>query len=144
MFRIDSSRCTGCGNCVQACPQGAISLRNNLAVINQEQCIRCGSCVTVCPVNAISEKLPVHSSVRDTVPFYTEAGKGGGIMRGRGWFGLGYQRRGRGGGRGGGGGRRWDNPFFARRNYAWLPRRWWAARPGIAPYSNMTRRPFGW
>lgn len=140
MFKIDSSRCTGCDSCVQICPQGAISLRGNLAVIDQGQCIQCGSCVAVCPDNAISEKIPVYNPVRDTVPLYTEAGKGGGIMRGRGWFGPGYQRWGRGGGRGRGRG----NPFSACRNYAWLPRRWWAARPGMAPYSYMGRRPFGW
>ncbi|HEY91586.1 MAG TPA: 4Fe-4S binding protein [Dehalococcoidia bacterium] len=138
MFIIDSSRCNGCGSCVQSCPQGAITLSGDLAVIDQELCIRCGSCVTVCPGNAISEKLPVHSPVRDTVPLYAEASNGGGIMRGRGWIGLRHQRWGRGGGRGRGRG----NPFPACRNYAWLPRRWWAARPGITPYSYTPRGPF--
>ena len=140
MFRIDSSRCNGCECCVQACPQGAISLIDGLAVIDQGLCIRCGSCVAVCPRNAISEVSPVTGTVRDRIPLYMEAGRGGGIMRGRGWFGMGYQRWGRGGGRGRGRGR--YSHFYACRYAPWFLRRWWAVRPNMAPYTPVTRRPF--
>ncbi len=86
MFYVDSDKCTGCGLCADVCPQGAISLRNNTAVIDQALCSQCGNCATICPAGAIKARAPV----------YAELGKGGDIMIGRGWFGW----RGRGGGMG--------------------------------------------
>lgn len=46
--------CIGCGLCVRNCPQEAITLENNLAVINQEKCIGCGKCMEVCRRNCIT------------------------------------------------------------------------------------------
>jgi heterodisulfide reductase subunit A len=50
--------CTGCANCVQACPTKAIQLEKrdeslSLAVINTFRCIGCGNCLVVCPTRAI-------------------------------------------------------------------------------------------
>lgn len=58
MVHIDIIRCTGCGYCVDACQQGAITIENNIACINQEMCAECGSCATVCPAGAIRELAP--------------------------------------------------------------------------------------
>ncbi len=51
--------CKGCGNCLEACAQGAISVdvsqanldagKKGHAVINRNQCILCGYCVEACP-----------------------------------------------------------------------------------------------
>ena len=46
-----SSKCVGCGACVQQCPAGAISL--NPLTIDRNKCIGCGKCVGLCPVDAI-------------------------------------------------------------------------------------------
>jgi len=43
------SGCIGCGKCVKVCPRQAISLQNNLAVIDYEKCDSCGTCVDNCP-----------------------------------------------------------------------------------------------
>lgn len=50
---IDNELCTGCGNCVDSCPFGAIELENDKAKI-LSNCNLCGACVEVCPVEAIS------------------------------------------------------------------------------------------
>ncbi len=114
MFDIDSIKCTGCGICVGVCPQRAISLHNDLVVINQEQCIQCGTCAEACLVGAI----------REVVPTYAQIAKGGdsmvyGFSRGfgrRGGVGFGFR----------GSSPPW--PYFGR-GRGGLPRCWY---PGVA------------
>ena len=48
-------KCTGCGECVTACPFQCINLSDNKAVISDD-CRLCGICVGVCPTNAIEMK----------------------------------------------------------------------------------------
>ena len=48
-------RCTGCGDCVTACPFQCISLSDDKAVISDD-CRLCGICIGVCPTNAIEMK----------------------------------------------------------------------------------------
>ena len=55
---IVQETCTGCGNCVQVCPLGAIQLIEkdgvlSLAEVEALRCTGCGNCAVVCPVNAI-------------------------------------------------------------------------------------------
>jgi electron transfer flavoprotein alpha subunit/NAD-dependent dihydropyrimidine dehydrogenase PreA subunit len=50
---IDAQTCTGCESCVPSCPFGALSMKEGIAVVD-EQCTFCGACVDVCPVNAIT------------------------------------------------------------------------------------------
>jgi len=51
---IDHAVCTGCGRCVQVCPQGAVTLVNSTAHVDRDACTGCGICVTECPKTAIS------------------------------------------------------------------------------------------
>ncbi|MFH1458090.1 MAG: DUF362 domain-containing protein [Candidatus Omnitrophota bacterium] len=46
-------KCTGCGECVKACPVNAISLKNKKAAIDGSKCIGCATCISVCPFSAI-------------------------------------------------------------------------------------------
>ncbi len=45
--------CLGFGDCVNACPYGAIKLENGIAVIDRGICTGCGICVTKCPKQLI-------------------------------------------------------------------------------------------
>jgi len=53
LLDINREECTGCGACVSVCPFGALSLVDNIAVVN-DQCTACGACLDVCPVSALS------------------------------------------------------------------------------------------
>jgi Na+-translocating ferredoxin:NAD+ oxidoreductase RNF subunit RnfB len=59
--------CIGYGDCVSACPYGALTLnKNHVAVVDPAVCIGCGLCTTICPRHLIS--LQVKSDV-DEVSF---------------------------------------------------------------------------
>ncbi|MGC8786896.1 MAG: FAD-binding protein [Anaerolineae bacterium] len=53
LLQINKEECTGCGACVSVCPFGALSLVDNVAVVD-DKCTACGACLDVCPVNALS------------------------------------------------------------------------------------------
>ncbi len=41
--------CIGCGMCAKACQHGAITMVNNLPVIDYSKCTNCGTCAEKCP-----------------------------------------------------------------------------------------------
>lgn len=47
--------CVGCTACARTCPQQAITMENNLPVINYDMCIGCGLCVDKCPRSTLSK-----------------------------------------------------------------------------------------
>jgi len=47
------SFCKGCGTCVRTCPNNALSLENEKAVVDHKLCILCGYCNPACPEFAI-------------------------------------------------------------------------------------------
>lgn len=54
MPTIKADDCVGCGACVDACPQDAITV-DDVAVINADSCVDCGACIDECPSGAIEE-----------------------------------------------------------------------------------------
>ncbi len=50
---IRSERCTGCGSCEEWCPEDAITLKEEIAIIDSGRCIGCGECVAVCRFDAV-------------------------------------------------------------------------------------------
>lgn len=52
---IDHSRCGGCGECVIACPTGALALQSGLAALTHPAaCTYCTDCEDLCPTGAIA------------------------------------------------------------------------------------------
>lgn len=55
IIKIDESRCNGCGECITACAEGAIELRNGKArVVSESFCDGLGACLAVCPQGALT------------------------------------------------------------------------------------------
>jgi ferredoxin len=55
MMIVDLEKCTGCGECLDACSVEAISLIEGKAAIEVDTCLSCGACAQACPVGAIME-----------------------------------------------------------------------------------------
>ena len=54
--------CLGFGNCVKACPEGAISLQDGVAKVNHEKCVGCMVCAAACP-RGIIEAVPYEQDI---------------------------------------------------------------------------------
>jgi dissimilatory sulfite reductase (desulfoviridin) alpha/beta subunit len=48
--------CTQCGACIEICQENALSLENEVPLVNEERCVFCGQCVRVCPTGTLREE----------------------------------------------------------------------------------------
>ncbi len=54
---VDEGICTGCGICIDVCPNQALEMVDGLAKLTKpEACDGIGECVDACPVQAITLK----------------------------------------------------------------------------------------
>lgn len=79
---IVASRCISCGECVDACPEGAALLTPDGPTVDLNHCIHCGVCAEVCPTEArsfIGREISVEELLlevgKDRI-FYEESGGG--------------------------------------------------------------------
>ncbi len=53
---INPDLCISCGRCEKECPKGAITIKDNKAVVDDINCDGCGICASCCPTQAIDIK----------------------------------------------------------------------------------------
>ena len=55
--------CLGCGDCINACKYGAISISDKgCAIVDKDKCVGCGECVDACP-NKLIDMVPSNKFV---------------------------------------------------------------------------------
>ena len=50
---VEQEDCVGCGECVERCQFGALSVPDDMCVVDYACCVGCGQCATVCPSEAL-------------------------------------------------------------------------------------------
>jgi ferredoxin len=59
-LRLDTEKCTGCGTCLDVCPQAVLAKENGkVRIQDRDACMECGACSRNCPVEAITVKAGV-------------------------------------------------------------------------------------
>ncbi len=56
---VDAEICVACGDCVERCQFGALSVSDETCRVDPTRCVGCGLCATVCPTGALElERRP--------------------------------------------------------------------------------------
>ena len=53
---LETSKCSGCGQCVDYCSRGVIVMKDGFPNFNKSRCIKCGGCEEFCSESAIKVK----------------------------------------------------------------------------------------
>lgn len=53
---IDFGECSGCGSCMDVCPNQVLDIVDDcISIVDEDACVACGSCVDECPMGAIAD-----------------------------------------------------------------------------------------
>jgi len=52
--KVTEAKCTGCGDCVEACPSEALKVQEGKVHVSDDDCSDCAACVDVCPESSLS------------------------------------------------------------------------------------------
>lgn len=55
------SSCLGLGDCIDVCAYDALSIKDNIAVVDQSKCVGCGMCEKACPKSLIAVRRAIQS-----------------------------------------------------------------------------------
>jgi pyruvate formate lyase activating enzyme len=76
---LDARRCTGCAECVAACPEQAITMNaEGKAQIDRDRCTNCGKCVSAC----LDDALTLYGETRSVDDVFRE------VLRDKRWYGA--------------------------------------------------------
>jgi electron transport complex protein RnfB len=50
---VDAETCIGCGDCIERCQFGALSVPEDVCVVDYDRCVGCGLCAMACPTDAL-------------------------------------------------------------------------------------------
>jgi electron transport complex protein RnfB len=50
---VDEDRCIACGDCVESCQFGALSIPEYICVVDDTRCVGCGLCAVACPTGSM-------------------------------------------------------------------------------------------
>ncbi len=54
LIKVESEKCSGCGECADFCPVDVFEIQNGKSVpVRPQNCLGCGTCVAVCETKAI-------------------------------------------------------------------------------------------
>jgi ferredoxin len=72
--QVDHESCTACETCVNMCPMGARTIRDNVSEVDTERCIGCGVCVPACPTgsNKLIKKEKTIVPAKDVFAMYMQ------------------------------------------------------------------------
>lgn len=77
-----STKCILCGDCIEVCAKGALSLHDNIVEVDRARCVSCGACASVCMAGALSvigKYIDVDQLTKELsmdMPYYVESGGG--------------------------------------------------------------------
>lgn len=60
---VERDNCISCADCIQACPNQAISMKNKRIIFDYSKCIACFCCQEACPASAIKVKKSVFAKI---------------------------------------------------------------------------------
>lgn len=63
---VDEDICSSCGDCIERCQFGALTLGDDTCIVDHSRCVGCGQCTTVCSTESLH--LIRLSSAEMTVP----------------------------------------------------------------------------